>query len=73
MILYLTEWLARDNAGSGICLIATSDDADDWRVWCGGGGALEAGGPSGSYAVRPDDSPTPEGATALSENIYLLE
>jgi hypothetical protein len=64
--LYLTR-----GADSGICLLAYPN-AEDWVVGCSGGRWLKVGGRSTKYEVRADGAPAPEGATALSANVYLL-
>ncbi|MFP7759860.1 hypothetical protein [Marisediminicola sp. LYQ85] len=68
-------WLARSGdsvVGLGVCLIV-SPEGGDWHVACGGTGQLEIDGPGGRFEIRPDDSPTPEGATAVSENVFAFD
>lgn len=65
-------WLARAEEG-GVCLVVDPGD-DGWGVTCAGaGGGLRTGDPSVEYIVVTDDQPAPEGATAISHNVYVLD
>jgi hypothetical protein len=64
-------WLTRAETADTVCLVVFPNEAD-WVVGCGAeGGGLGVGGPSGDYLVVSDGSPSPDGATKLSENVYV--
>lgn len=65
-------WLARTEQPGNICLVVYPND-NDWVAGCGAeGGAMGVHVPSGKYVVAPDQAPTPEHATELSDNVYLI-
>lgn len=60
-------WLARAERADTVCLVVFPNEAD-WVVGCGAeGGGLGVG----DYMVVPDGSPSPDGATKLSDNVYV--
>lgn len=66
-------WLAKAERTDTVCLVVYPND-EDWVVGCGAEGAeLGVGGPSGDYALVPDGMPAREGATKITENVYLVD
>jgi hypothetical protein len=64
-------WLARSTTENGICLIVHSN-ARGWVTGCtDGGGQLGVSGPAGAFVVLPDGSPTPDGTSQLTENVFV--
>ncbi|WP_206446621.1 hypothetical protein [Agrococcus sp. KRD186] len=60
-------WLMRTSGG--LCLVVYADGASDhWA--CSGGAPITMGGPDSRFTVIPDDGVAPEGAVAISENVY---
>ena len=65
-------YLASDGA-SGICLLVYAAASPVPHVGCGGGQRLGLKGPGFKYEVRADGMPAPDGATALSPNVYRID
>lgn len=64
-------WLTR-TAANGACLLSYPD-SEGWLVGCTDGGLpLTTSGPGGSFTVIADDATPPEGAVAISENVFAL-
>lgn len=60
-------WLMRTSGG--LCLVVYADGASDhWA--CSSSAPLTMGGPDGRFTVIPDGGVVPEGAVAISENVY---
>lgn len=65
-------WLLRGVEQGTVCVLAFPGD-DEWGMACGGEGApVEMSGPAGHFVTVPDDYPTPDGATRVSDNVYAL-
>ncbi|QEW00100.1 hypothetical protein F6J84_08305 [Microbacterium caowuchunii] len=64
-------WLVQGNDAMSICLIIDSGAAS-WHAACGGSLGLSTSGPGGAFAVVPDGSSPPDGAIAVSENVYAV-
>lgn len=65
-------WLLRGVEQGTVCVLAFPGD-DEWSMACGGEGApVEMSGPAGHFVTVPDDYPTPDGATRVSDNVYAL-
>ncbi|MGV2901307.1 hypothetical protein ACNPM4_06475 [Microbacterium sp. AGC62] len=65
-------WLLRGVEPSTVCVLAYRDE-DEWGMGCGGErGPVEMSGPAGHFTTVPDDYPTPDGATRISDNVYAL-
>nr|WP_314842296.1 hypothetical protein [uncultured Microbacterium sp.] len=45
------------------------DDDENWVVGCGGD-SLGVGGLAGDFTVEPDGGLPPDGAAAISKNVY---
>ena len=65
-------YLAKSKDG-GICLLVAPENPRDWVMGCGAGIAVDVGGPSGNYLVRPDAAPAPEDSVRISPNVYAAE
>ncbi|WP_045264631.1 hypothetical protein [Microbacterium oxydans] len=65
-------WLLRGVEPGTVCVLAFPEDGV-WGMGCGGNGApVEMSGPAGHFVTVPDDYPTPDGATRVSDNVYAL-
>jgi hypothetical protein len=65
-------WLLRGVEHGAVCVLAIPEDGE-WGMACGGEGApVEMSGPAGHFVTVPDDYPTPDGATRVSDNVYAL-
>ncbi|PRA80639.1 hypothetical protein [Microbacterium sp. MYb66] len=65
-------WLLRGVEPSTVCVLAYLDESE-WGMGCGGErGPVEMSGPAGHFTTVPDDYPTPDGATRISDNVYAL-
>lgn len=65
-------WLMRGFEPSTVCILAYRDK-DEWGMGCGGSrGPVEMSGPAGHFTTVPDDYPTPDGATRISDNVFTL-
>jgi hypothetical protein len=65
-------WLLRGVEPSTVCVLAYRDESE-WGMGCGGErGPIEISGPAGHFAAVPEDYPTPDGATRISDNVYAL-
>lgn len=65
-------WLARSTTANGICLIVYPN-SQDWVAGCtNAGGPLEVSGPAGAFVVLPDGSPTPDGTSQLTDNVFVV-
>lgn len=61
-------WLARTT--DGLCIGLYADGASD-RWACSGGTPMTMGMPGAHYTVVADADVPPEGATAISENVFV--
>ena len=65
-------WLLRGVEPGTVCGRAFPEDGV-WGMGCGGNGSpVEMSGPAGHFVTVPDDYPTPDGATRVSDNVYAL-
>lgn len=65
-------WLLRGVEQGTVCVLAFPEDGV-WGMGCGGKGApVEMSSPAGHFVTVPDDYPTPDGATRVSDNVYAL-
>ena len=64
-------WLVEGRTDPPVCLIAASDGSE-WTMACGSDAGLEMSSALGRFMVMPDSIPAPDGATAISENVYAL-
>ena len=65
-------YLSQGRMTGTICLLVYLSEGVDWFTGCGGGGGrLGVSGSSGSYEVRPDGTPVPDGAVAISPNVSV--
>lgn len=65
-------WLLRGVEQGTVCVLAFPEDGE-WGMGCGGNGApVEISGPAGHFVTVPDDYPTPDGGTRVSDNVYAL-
>ncbi|MFJ6532439.1 hypothetical protein [Microbacterium sp. NPDC091662] len=65
-------WLLRGVDQGSICMLAHQDETVGNMVCGGDGGPVEMSGPAGHFVTVPDDYPTPDGATRISDNVYAL-
>ncbi|KAA9135727.1 hypothetical protein [Microbacterium caowuchunii] len=64
-------WLVQGNDAMSICLVIDTG-APDWHAACGGTLGVTASGTAGAFAVVPDGSSPPDGAIAVSANVYAV-
>lgn len=63
-------WLLRGVDVGAVCVLAYQDETA-WGMGCGSErGPVEMSGPAGHFTMVPDDYPTPDGATRISDNVY---
>lgn len=65
-------WLLRGLDQGSVCILAYRDETAG-IMGCGSeGGPVEMSGPAGHFVTVPDDYPTPDEATRISDNVYAL-
>ncbi|NJI59986.1 hypothetical protein HCX50_11165 [Microbacterium oxydans] len=65
-------WLLHGADEGTICVLAHLDETAGGMACGGERGPIGMSGPAGHFMVVPDDYPTPDGATRISDNVYAL-
>lgn len=65
-------WLLRGADEGTICVLAHLDETAGGMACGGERGPIGMSGPAGHFMVVPDDYPSPDGATRISDNVYAL-
>ena len=65
-------WLLQGIEPSSVCVLAYRDETAGGMACGSERGPVEMSGPAGHFVIVPDDSPAPDGATRISDNVYAL-
>ncbi|AZS48359.1 MULTISPECIES: hypothetical protein [Microbacterium] len=65
-------WVLRGVDQGTVCVLAYRDETAGIMACGGERGPVEMSGPAGHFVLVPDDYPTPDGATRISDNVYAL-